>query len=136
MVRNQKPPALRRVFGSTLEEADRVGLELRALLAEAGLKTSGFGAELLAREFMTNAIIHGNGRDAGKKVTFELSLGTKWIFMRITDEGAGFNWRKAKSTATAGAAATSGRGVFIGNCYARKVTYNRPGNSVGIWVRK
>ena len=129
-------PALYRVLRSTLEEADAAGLELRALLAEAGLKAAGFGAELLAREFINNAMIHGNKLAAGKKVTFELSVGTKWIFMRVTDEGAGFNWRTAKKAAAAGAAATSGRGVFIGAAYAAKVAYNRRGNSVKIWVRK
>lgn len=91
--------------------------------------------ELLLREFLNNAMIHGNGLDAHKQVQMSFRIGIKWMRIQIADEGPGFDWRKARRTPP-DADAESGRGLAIAMIYAQRVRFNRPGNQVTIWIRK
>ncbi len=94
-----------------------------------------FTVELLLREFLNNAIIHGNASDAGKQVRVEVRVGKKWIVLRIADEGPGFDWR-AMRRSPPDENATSGRGLAIGTHYAKRMRFNREGNQVTLWIRK
>lgn len=91
--------------------------------------------ELLLRELMNNAMIHGNGLDAHKQVQVSFRIGMKWIRIQITDEGTGFDWRKTRRTPP-DPNAESGRGLAIAMIYAQRVRFNRIGNQVTIWIRK
>jgi len=127
--------SLHREVPSHLAEVDPVCREIRAFLEDKGQKAACFPVELLAREWLNNAIIHGNGRDAAKKVALNLEVGRKWICLQIIDEGRGFNWRKAKR-APPEDTVTGGRGMPISAVYAQRVSFNQRGNRVTLWLKK
>lgn len=120
---------------SRREEIDRVCERARELLASTGLSSRHFDADLLLREFMTNAMIHGNGLKPEKSVEVDFRVGPKWIVTRITDEGSGFSWR-SKTRKVPEENETSGRGLAIGALYAHRVRYNKAGNQVTIWMSR
>jgi len=120
---------------SRLDEAERLSLKIRVLLQQNGLSPVCFASELLAREALNNAVIHGNGSDADKSITLRLRVGHVWIRMQVTDEGPGFDWRGAQKQQS-GVTATSGRGVQLYGMYARRVRFNRRGNQITLWIRR
>ena len=124
---------LSRIIPSRLNAVDAVCLELRAFLSSNNLAKASFAVELIARECLNNAILHGNKCQAEKKTTLSLRLGRRWMRLQITDEGAGFNWRKARQT-LAHTEDTHGRGISIGIQYADRVSFNRRGNQITLWL--
>ena len=120
---------------SRMEEIDGVCTDARQVLEAAGLEIRQFDTELLLREFMANAIEHGNGLAAEKQVSVDFRIGPRWIVVRIADEGTGFPWRE-RHWHPPGESETSGRGLAIGALYARRVRYNSAGNQVTIWISK
>lgn len=91
--------------------------------------------ELLARECLSNAVIHGNQNNGDKTVVLSLDLGRTWIRLEVEDEGSGFPWRKAlrkePDTVT-----PSGRGLRVYELYAQRVQFNRLGNRVTLWISR
>lgn len=116
-------------------EVNAVCLEARKLLDRQGQTGHAFTVDLLLREFLNNAILHGNCSDVGKRVEVSVRIGRKWIELRIADEGPGFDWR-GSSRVFPDADATSGRGLAIGAQYAQRMQFNRAGNQVSLWIRK
>ena len=122
-------------IASDLTAVDDVCREARALLSAEGLDSHAFAVDLLLREFINNAIMHGNRCDPEKHVHVAMRIGRTWITLRIADEGRGFAWRGMRRTPPDGAA-TSGRGLAIGTEYAQRLQFNREGNQVMLWIRK
>jgi serine/threonine-protein kinase RsbW len=127
--------ATRHSIPSDLSEVDGVCREVRALLERQGVANRSFAVDLLLREFLNNAILHGNRSDTRKRVQAAVRVGRKWIVMWIADEGPGFDWR-AKRLVPADDDAASGRGLAIGALYAQRLKYNRAGNQVTSWIWK
>lgn len=121
------------VIPSRLEAVDTVCLELRSFLLANELSKACFVVELVARECLNNAILHGNQCQEDKKASLNLCLGRRWIRLEITDEGAGFNWRQSRRM-KADATATHGRGLSIGSQYAGRMRFNRKGNRITLWL--
>lgn len=128
--------ALCREIPSRLEQVEDLCLEVRSVLHRHGLGAAQFAMELLTRECLNNAVLHGNGKDAAKRVALRLSCGRDWLHLRVVDEGAGFNWRAAGRRAPAGHEATNGRGLAIIRTYADRVSFNQRGNQITVWLRK
>jgi serine/threonine-protein kinase RsbW len=128
--------SLHREIRSHLAEVDPLCREIRSLLEENGLAWVCFAAELVARECLNNAIVHGNRRDVGKKVALNLLIKRKWIYLQIIDEGLGFNWRRATRAPLPEDTAVSGRGLSISALYADRITFNQRGNQVTVWLKK
>jgi anti-sigma regulatory factor (Ser/Thr protein kinase) len=120
---------------SRLTLIDGVCTRARDLLERQGLGTVQFDVDLLLREFMVNAMEHGNGLDAKKKVAVDVRIGPKWIVLQIADEGSGFRWRSRIRTLPE-ELSTSGRGLAIGAFYAHRMRFNNPGNRVTLWISK
>jgi anti-sigma regulatory factor (Ser/Thr protein kinase) len=125
---------LDRTFPSTLEQVDEICREMRAFLHAHGAGQLAFVVELIGRESLNNAVIHGNGRDGRKTVRFGLRLGTTHVRMSVADEGAGFDWRRGLEAGPPGEFATNGRGLPILAMYADRVRYNEPGNRLTVWI--
>jgi len=125
-----------REIPSRLAEVDMLIKEIRSCLVDNGLGEVGFPVELAARECLNNAVIHGNRRDARKKVALNLQIRRKWILLRVSDEGSGFNWRKGKRAPPPGDAGISGRGLSIVALYAHRIVFNRRGNQVTLWLKR
>jgi anti-sigma regulatory factor (Ser/Thr protein kinase) len=127
--------AYRAVIPSDLANVEGVCLAAREFLESNGLADRVFAVDLLLREFVNNAIVHGNGSDASKLVCVEMRVGYKAIALSVTDEGQGFDWRYRRRCIS-GSSDTSGRGLEIGRLYADRMTFNRAGNRVVLVVGK
>ncbi len=120
---------------SRLTLIDGVCTRARDLLERQGLGTFQFDVDLLLREFIVNAMEHGNGLDPSKKVAVGVRVGPKWIVLQIEDEGPGFRWRSRIRTLPE-ESSTSGRGLAIGALYAHRIRFNNAGNQVTLWISK
>ena len=120
---------------SDLTKVDGVCREAKKLLESNGQEEHIFKVDLLLREFLNNAIIHGNCLNARKHVKVSVRIGRAWIVLWIADEGVGFDWR-AKIMSPPDDSATSGRGLAIGAQYAERMQFNRAGNQVTFWIVK
>lgn len=120
---------------SDVRAVEMVCAEVRRMLLCHDLETRVFSGDLLLREFVNNAVFHGNRCDPGKTVRIGLRIGRQMIGLRVSDEGPGFDWR-ARQGHVPGESDTSGRGMAIGKAYARCVKYNCAGNSVMLAVAR
>lgn len=109
--------------------------KLREQLDAHGLTEQRFGVELVARECLNNALVHGNASDPDKRIEIELQIGPAWIHLRITDQGCGFDWRRVIGEVP-DCEATCGRGLSILNLYAARIEYNSVGNRISIWIAR
>jgi len=93
-----------------------------------------FAAELLLREALTNAVVHGYHGDPGKQVRFILRLKGRHLLIAVEDDGDGFDWRLAGDSSP-DLSDCSGRGMKILRKYANHVRYNDRGNVVAMIKR-
>jgi anti-anti-sigma factor len=133
--RKQTPISLCQKIPSGVEEAESLCLRVRDLLNANGLAEPCFRVELLARECLTNAVIHGNRMAADKHVVLRLLVGREWINLQISDEGPGFAWRQARQRSLE-TTKSSGRGLQLCALYAERVRFNRSGNQITLWISK
>lgn len=126
---------LRAVISSNLAQVDDVCGAARKLLETNDLAECVFTVDLLLREFINNAILHGNRSDATKKVSVEVGIERATVVLSIADEGPGFDWRRRLCRAP-NPYDTSGRGLLIGQIYAGSMKFNRAGNRVVLVVEK
>jgi serine/threonine-protein kinase RsbW len=90
-----------------------------------------FAVHLATEEAMVNAIYHGNGSDARKKVHFVCLLGGDRIRIEITDEGRGFNPSVLPDpTCDDHLHTPCGRGVMLMKAFMSRVEFNNRGNGV------
>lgn len=87
-----------------------------------------FAVNLVMREGLTNAVLHGNKNDITKdvRVTLKIVDGVS-LFIEIEDQGNGFDWRKHKGSEFP-LAADHGRGIPIMKTYFTRYAYNEKGN--------
>ena len=130
-----EPRASRAAIPSDLAQVEGVCRAARDLLEANGLADHVFAVDLLLREFLNNAILHGNRLDASKLVQVEVRVGRRVIVLSVADEGPGFDWRSRRCHKS-GATDTSGRGLEIGRLYADRIRFNRAGNRVILVVGK
>ena len=128
--------SFQREIPSLFAGVDMLCQEIRSLLIDNGLGEVSFEVELAARECLNNAVIHGNRSDARKKVALNLQIRKNWIFLQVSDEGYGFNWRKARKVPPPGGANIGGRGLSIVALYAHRMAFNRRGNQVTLWLKR
>ena len=125
---------LRTVLPATLQAIERFFTEFRRWQPGMMVCSDAFAAELLLREVLTNAVVHGCGQDPSKQVRCALRARPGRLTIAVADDGLGFDWRAAANR-TAEFGETSGRGMEILRAYANRVRFNAPGNSVTIWKR-
>ena len=90
-----------------------------------------FALELTLEEALTNAVKHGNNSDPSKKVQFDCKLNSDKIYVRIEDEGCGFNpYAIADPREPANLEIVSGRGVLLIKHFATSVKWNEKGNVI------
>lgn len=121
--------SLHRRSASDPGAVDDICRDLSALLTHHRLESHLFGVELVARELMNNAVFHGNARDSTKQFDFFMTIGRRWIRIRISDEGEGYDWRRIRRTPP-DVGATSGRGLSIARLYACKVRFADNGRCI------
>lgn len=119
---------------SSLAAIDPLCRRVRALLARHDLTHMQFPVEILARECLNNAILHGNRKRAHSRVSFGMRIGRKLICLRIADRGPGFSPRRYRRRRWPAADEVQGRGLLIFEIYAERIAFNRRGNSVTLWI--
>lgn len=108
--------------------------EIRWLLETRGLGHMQFAVEILARECLNNAILHGNQGLAKSAVQFAMRIGKRTICLRVADQGPGFDWRRRQRGRLPADSAVTGRGLLVDSIYARRIAFNRQGNQVTLWI--
>lgn len=82
-------------------------------------------------EAVTNAIVHGNGKDCAKKVQVVLAKGEKDLTFKVTDEGPGFDFTSLPDpTAPENLLRIGGRGVFMMKQLSDTMIFSNNGNTV------
>jgi anti-sigma regulatory factor (Ser/Thr protein kinase) len=119
---------------SVLSEIEAVCLKTQHALEVRGFTDTLFAVELLLREFINNAILHGNQSDPARMVRIILTLEGTRLGIGIEDEGSGFDWKKQHGLIPDNDI-TSGRGLAIGKFYAEAVSYNPVGNRVELRIQ-
>ncbi len=83
------------------------------------------GILLSVTEATTNAIIHANKCDTGKKVRINVHVENGRLFISIKDEGKGFNPSDVPDpTAPENLLKDSGRGLYLMKFYMDELKYN------------
>jgi serine/threonine-protein kinase RsbW len=93
-----------------------------------------FTAELLMREALTNAVVHGSHADPDQRVSCWWRLKDARLLIAVQDDGCGFDWRAAWNNQAA-SPDCSGRGIEILRKYSSRVRFNGRGNAVIIVKR-
>jgi len=124
----------RKVLPATLEALEPYLQEFRARCQCLENRADRFAAELLLREVLTNAVVHGSHGDPHRQVRCAVHLDRWRLSIAVADDGEGFDWQH-----TGGLGGTellcSGRGIRILRHYASRVRFNRKGNAVAILKR-
>lgn len=79
---------------SSFEEVDRMVDEFASSLSCDMLTNQGvivYNTTIVLRELLNNAVEHGNRWDINKRIIWEFGCDGKAIYIRVTDEGQGFN---------------------------------------------
>ncbi len=97
-----------------------------------------FDIKVILCELLQNAIKHGNGCDANKKIHLDLSFkeGNKILSITVKDQGCGFNLNNAgvayKLDCNPIDLGESGRGLCIVNELCDGMEFNSAGNAVTV----
>ncbi len=122
---------LKIIFSADLDNVSKAAaLTDRFLLTENLMKIK-FQVNLVMRELLNNAVIHGSGRDHRKSVQYKLGLNGTYLIMQVEDEGDGFDWVMTQEK-NPELQADHGRGVPILEKYCASYFYNEKGNGVTV----
>jgi serine/threonine-protein kinase RsbW len=95
-----------------------------------------FAIKLALEEAMMNAIKHGNGRDAKKKVYIEAKVNSRQAEIVVEDEGPGFSRRSVPDpTLPENLEKCSGRGIHLIEAYVNEVEWSRGGRRLRMIIR-
>jgi serine/threonine-protein kinase RsbW len=125
---------MRTAIPASLEAVEEFFLEFRQRSHAVLDRVNCFAAELLVREALTNAVIHGCHADPARRVRCFLRVKARRLLIAVEDDGDGFNWRAAWNYSAA-FPDCSGRGIAILRQYASRVRYSARGNLVTIIKR-
>jgi serine/threonine-protein kinase RsbW len=90
-----------------------------------------FAIELALEEALTNAVKHGNHSNPSKKVRFDAKLNRDKIYVRVEDEGDGFDLHAlADPREPENQMIESGRGVLLIKHFVTRVEWNDRGNII------
>ena len=124
-------PRLAATFPATLEALEAFCQAVRSRAAEVvpPQGPDAFAIEMLVREAVTNAVLHGSRKDPAKQVRCTFTVGASRCSLRVTDQGPGFDWR-AGLDRCADPDRPGGRGMELYRLYAHRTLFNRQGNSL------
>ena len=90
-----------------------------------------FGIHLAMEEAVVNAIKHGNRHAVDKSVFVNCEISAERLFIRIRDEGPGFNPEAVPDcTDVDRLEVPSGRGIMLMRAFMNRVEYSASGNAV------
>jgi len=123
-------PGGRRIrFSASLSLLDRAVATVVEFLKNRQATGRLFDVQLLLREALLNAVLHGSRSDPLRTVSLEITAQEGWLHLAVEDQGEGFDWR-GRMAALPAPTATCGRGLTILALYADGVEFNEAGNRV------
>ena len=130
-----KPVKVIRInFPANVENLDRLCVELRETLGSWRTEAELFACDLLLREVMLNAIMHGRPEASDSMVRCKISFCSDGLQITVQDEGCGFD-RNVWLTRPYDPDKDSGRGLMIIRRYADRFRYNYSGNCLSVKKR-
>ncbi len=118
-------------FSACVENIDHVCEEIRNSFPGGPAAGRSFPVQLLLREALNNAVLHGCRNDLSRKIKCSAKLVDNMrVALSVEDEGNGFDWRKCMNRSEWVDLACSGRGLRIMSLYSKKVQFNKKGNVV------
>ena len=108
----------RTVLPATLDAVDRLCGELRGGLFASLPCAERFPVELLLREALTNAVVHGLKGGPQGEVHCEIECFSGGVTIHVCDTGEGFDWRPRLDAPKVGTLSESGRGIEIMRRYS------------------
>ncbi|MCK5520055.1 MAG: SpoIIE family protein phosphatase [Candidatus Marinimicrobia bacterium] len=124
---NRKDNNLQIKLKSELSLVNNAIEDIIKFVNEYPLNISKFNLNLVCREAINNAIIHGNKNNTDKNVFIKITLTFKSLIIEIMDEGSGFDWKKIKKKEFTGFQ-ENGMGMVIMTQNGFNPTYNKAGN--------
>ena len=118
------------VIFADLKNVDLICSEISAWLTEMKLSEHIFPLEMLTREALNNAIIHGCQMDANRNIYTELQCDENALRLTVADDGSGFDWWSFLQNNTVNEEKESGRGLKLCQLYADQIEFNECGNQV------
>ncbi len=116
---------------ATFKDIDIFCGKAENLLRENNLNDYIFPVQLLLREALTNAVVHGCRMKPGLIIKSTIIIRENEIILEIEDPGDGFDWKTSENRDYS-LITESGRGLLILQKYASKYQYNATGNIVRI----
>lgn len=116
---------------ATLEAIEEFSARFRDCTRKVLDRKHWFTSELLVREALNNAVLHGCRANPEKRVHCTFRVKNSRLLIVVHDEGDGFDWRSAWNN-RAEISATSGRGIELLRTLATRVRFNRRGNAVAV----
>ena len=106
-------------------------VEFRRLVRATLPQRHRFQSEVLVREALNNAVLHGSRSDPTNQIRCTLRLKRGRLTIVVEDMGEGFDWRAVRDR-MADPEACSGRGMELLRTLATRVRFNEKGNKVTI----
>jgi serine/threonine-protein kinase RsbW len=117
-------------YPATPENVEQVCSAAALSLAKYSVhKKDLFAAELLLREALNNAVLHGCHQNPLLSFSCRLIISGRELIIEVSDEGTGFDWRRKLKDRPAHSD-ESGRGLSIYAIYANSIKFNESGNCV------
>jgi len=116
---------------ATLQDVDSFCKKAEKLLRENNLDDYVFSIQMLLREALTNAVVHGCRMDPDLEIKSCFKILEDCITIVVEDPGDGFDWKVRKEREYT-LSSDSGRGLLILDKYASEYEYNETGNIVRI----
>lgn len=118
-------------IASDLREMHRVEAFIEEISDLFNINHTYFGHLLVAiTEAVKNAIVHGNGGDAAKKVVVGFEARESSLTFSVTDEGPGFDHNALVDPLEAPEGELIGTGIFLISRLADEVRWVPPGNRI------
>jgi|GEM_PF-100462 len=117
-------------FASELKLVSRAVEDVLYFFREHNLPLQLFNLNLMLREALNNAVIHGNTSSPGKFVYLEVLLSKKRVVIQVRDEGEGFDWKGKMAEAGSSTPGENGMGLDIMAASDFSVRYNEKGNQL------
>ncbi|TWT76253.1 Serine/threonine-protein kinase BtrW [Planctomycetes bacterium CA13] len=129
---------LRRTIPSNTAISSELAAELIDAMMQRDWPASDlFRVQLAYEEAVVNAIRHGNRHDVSKTVHVEMACNDDEIWIRITDQGPGFDPNSIPDPRIDELIEIpGGRGVLLISEIMSEITYNEQGNQITMIKRK
>jgi len=121
-------------LSASLVNVDRFCGEMRRLMDTKGLERHHFAVQLLVREALNNAVIHGCRNDRTKVIDTVLVIDDDTLTLEVADPGEGFKWKEYMERGNDDLA-HFGRGLEIFRAYATEFYYNANGTRLTLKMK-